>query len=84
MWQYPVADERPKFGQLVIPTLDSVRYEHLMMLVHSVGKVCFVALTISHTCCPCHMLLLAPRRLSVCAHIIRSLGRHCSLHVAQC
>ena len=38
-WQYLVAQERPKFGQLVIPTLDSVRYEHLMTLVHSVGKV---------------------------------------------
>lgn len=24
-WTYPYADERPKFAQLVIPTLDSVR-----------------------------------------------------------
>ena len=39
VWQYPVGQERVKFGQLVIPTLDSVRYEHLMALVHSVGKV---------------------------------------------
>ena len=38
VWHYPIADERPKFGQLVIPTLDSVRYEHLLTLVHSVGK----------------------------------------------
>jgi hypothetical protein len=38
VWHYPVGQERPKFGQLVIPTLDSVRYEHLMALVHSVGK----------------------------------------------
>ena len=39
LWRYPVGEERPKFAQLVIPTLDSVRYEHLMSLVHSVGKV---------------------------------------------
>ncbi|KAL4452763.1 hypothetical protein ABPG75_008425, partial [Micractinium tetrahymenae] len=37
-WQYPAGVERPKFAQLVIPTLDSVRYEHLLGLVHSVGK----------------------------------------------
>lgn len=24
-WAYPVAEEKPKFAQLVIPTLDSVR-----------------------------------------------------------
>lgn len=24
-WTYPAAEERPKFAQLVIPTLDSVR-----------------------------------------------------------
>lgn len=24
-WVYPYAEERPKFAQLVIPTLDSVR-----------------------------------------------------------
>lgn len=24
-WAYPAAEERPKFSQLVIPTLDSVR-----------------------------------------------------------
>jgi dynein heavy chain len=24
-WAYPVSEERPKFAQLVIPTLDSVR-----------------------------------------------------------
>lgn len=41
LWRYPAAEERPKFAQLVIPTLDSVRYEHLMSLVHSVGKVRF-------------------------------------------
>lgn len=39
LWRYPAGEERPKFAQLVIPTLDSVRYEHLMSLVHSVGKV---------------------------------------------
>ncbi|PSC73956.1 flagellar outer dynein arm heavy chain gamma [Micractinium conductrix] len=37
-WEYPRGIERPKFAQLVIPTLDSVRYEHLLGLVHSVGK----------------------------------------------
>jgi len=26
-WEYPVAEEKPKFAQLVIPTLDSVRLE---------------------------------------------------------
>lgn len=36
--QYPAGVERPKFAQLIIPTLDSVRYEHLLGLVHSVGK----------------------------------------------
>jgi dynein heavy chain len=37
-WEYPVADEKPKFSQLVIPTLDSVRLEHILHLVSSVGK----------------------------------------------
>ncbi|KAI3432720.1 hypothetical protein D9Q98_004263 [Chlorella vulgaris] len=37
-WQYPSGVERPRFAQLVIPTLDSVRYEHLLGLVHSAGK----------------------------------------------
>lgn len=41
-WQYPAGVERPKFAQLVIPTLDSVRYEHLLGLVHSVGKATLV------------------------------------------
>lgn len=41
-WQYPRGEERPKFSQLVIPTLDSVRYEHLLGLVHSVGKATLV------------------------------------------
>eukprot|EP00879_Flechtneria_rotunda_P026528 GHRR01028292.1.p1 GENE.GHRR01028292.1~~GHRR01028292.1.p1 ORF type:complete len:1302 (+),score=429.83 GHRR01028292.1:91-3906(+) len=34
-WTYPVTEERPKFSQPVIPTLDSVRYERLLALVHS-------------------------------------------------
>jgi len=37
-WEYPVADEKPKFSQLVIPTLDSVRLECILKLVASVGK----------------------------------------------
>lgn len=35
--------ERPRFAQLVIPTLDSVRYEHLLGLVHGVGKAALVS-----------------------------------------
>eukprot|EP00230_Micromonas_polaris_P000498 CAMPEP_0119208236 /NCGR_PEP_ID=MMETSP1327-20130426/486_1 /TAXON_ID=38833 /ORGANISM="Micromonas pusilla, Strain RCC2306" /LENGTH=4554 /DNA_ID=CAMNT_0007204705 /DNA_START=159 /DNA_END=13823 /DNA_ORIENTATION=- len=38
LWEYPVSDERPKFASLVIPTLDSVRLEHVLRLVSSVGK----------------------------------------------
>ena len=38
-WTYPKGEERPKFAQLVIPTLDSVRYEKLLGLVYSVNKV---------------------------------------------
>lgn len=41
-WQYPASVARPKFTQLVIPTLDSVRYERLLSLVHSVGKASLV------------------------------------------
>ena len=41
-WEYPAGVERPRFAQLVIPTLDSVRYEHLLGLVHGVGKVALV------------------------------------------
>ena len=37
-WEYPQHEERPKFAQLVIPTLDSVRYESLLGLVTSVQK----------------------------------------------
>ncbi len=36
-WAYPAAEERPKFAQLVIPTLDSVRLERLLALVYSVN-----------------------------------------------
>lgn len=39
-WKYPKEQERPKFAQLVIPTLDSVRYEKLLTLAYSVQKVC--------------------------------------------
>jgi len=66
VWQYPVADERPKFGQLVIPTLDSVRYEHLMTLVHSVGKArIFFAQKIDRADLAGHAPLAVPQ---LCAH----------------
>jgi hypothetical protein len=42
-WEYPAGVERPRFTQLVIPTLDSVRYEHLLGLVHSVGRATLVS-----------------------------------------
>ena len=38
-WKYPKEQERPKFAQLIIPTLDSVRYEKLLTLAYSVQKV---------------------------------------------
>lgn len=41
-WEYPRGIDKPKFTQLVIPTLDSVRYEKLLSLVHSVGKASLV------------------------------------------
>ena len=36
-WTYPKGEEKPKFAQLVIPTLDSVRFEKLLSLVYSVN-----------------------------------------------
>lgn len=36
-WVYPKGEEKPKFAQLVIPTLDSVRYEKLLQLIYSVN-----------------------------------------------
>lgn len=38
IWHYPKNEENPKFNNLIIPTLDSVRYEKLLNLVHSVNK----------------------------------------------
>ena len=38
-WIYPHQEESPKYSELVIPTLDSVRYEKLLSLLHSVNKV---------------------------------------------
>lgn len=38
-WIYPKHEEHPKYSQLIIPTLDSVRYEKLFSLLHSVNKV---------------------------------------------
>ena len=37
-WEYPSHEEKPKFGKLVIPTLDSVRLETLLQLVSDAGK----------------------------------------------
>ncbi len=50
-WQYPAGVERPRFAQLVIPTLDSVRYEHLLGLVHSAGKATLVGAGWFGGCC---------------------------------
>ncbi len=36
-WVYPAGVERPKYASLVIPTVDSVRYEHLLSMCASVG-----------------------------------------------
>ncbi|GFR42148.1 hypothetical protein Agub_g3000 [Astrephomene gubernaculifera] len=38
VWHYPKNEEKPKYAQLVIPTLDSVRYEKLLNLSYSVEK----------------------------------------------
>ena len=37
-WAYPKQQEKPKFAQLNIPTLDSTRYDALLTLVASVHK----------------------------------------------
>lgn len=41
-WEYPKDIGKPKISQLLIPTLDTVRYEYLLSLVHSVGKASMV------------------------------------------
>ena len=38
-WIYPKQQENPDYSQLIIPTLDSVRYKRLFSLLHSVNKV---------------------------------------------
>jgi len=38
VWTYPKAEEKPKFAQLIIPTLDSVRFEKLLQLSYIVDK----------------------------------------------
>lgn len=38
VWTYPKNEEKPKFAQLIIPTLDSVRFEKLLHLSYSVEK----------------------------------------------
>ena len=37
-WEYPAAEEKPKFARLIIPTLDSVRLDRLLDLVTSVNE----------------------------------------------
>ena len=49
-WTYPKGEERPKFSQLVIPTLDSVRYEKLLGLVYSVNKVSICQIHAANAC----------------------------------
>jgi len=42
-WKYPKHEEKPKYAQLVIPTLDSVRYEQLLGLSAAVkGSTIFI------------------------------------------
>eukprot|EP00951_Prasinocladus_malaysianus_P022506 scaffold188672_cov44-Prasinocladus_malaysianus.AAC.1 len=41
-WEYPKAQERVKFAQLVVPTLDSVRYEQLLRLSYERHKACLL------------------------------------------
>ena len=38
VWSYPKAEEKPKFAQLIIPTLDSVRFERLLHISYNVEK----------------------------------------------
>lgn len=42
-WIYPKQDENPKFSQLIIPTMDSARYQKLFSLLHAVNKVLLLA-----------------------------------------
>lgn len=59
-WSYPAAADKPRFTQLLIPTLDSVRYEHLLSLVYSVNKVraCIDANLLSDSTTLCHLFFL--------------------------
>jgi dynein heavy chain len=44
-WRFPApapGGPAPRFSQMIVPTLDSVRYERLLALVHSVGKASLV------------------------------------------
>lgn len=45
-WQFPARGRggRCRFAQMVVPTLDSVRYEHLLALVHKAGGASLVSL----------------------------------------
>ena len=48
-WIYPKQEEKPKYSQLIIPTLDSVRYKKLFSLLHSVNKVCGRSVANAHS-----------------------------------
>lgn len=37
-WLYPKDVEQPPYSQLIVPTMESVRYEKLLSLLHSVNK----------------------------------------------
>ena len=38
-WSYPKHQGLLQFSQLIVPTIDSVRYQHLLSLVQATGKV---------------------------------------------
>lgn len=45
-WVYPKAHgsrAHPRYSQLVVPTLDTVRYQHVMALAHAAGKPALVS-----------------------------------------
>mmetsp|Transcript_5388 Transcript_5388/g.12712 ORF Transcript_5388/g.12712 Transcript_5388/m.12712 type:complete len:4322 (-) Transcript_5388:507-13472(-) len=52
-WEYPRGEEKPKFAQLVIPTLDSVRFDKLLRLSYSVEKASLLVGSpgTAKTCC---------------------------------
>ena len=38
-WSYPKDQEQARFSRLIVPTLDSMRYQHLLSLAQATGKV---------------------------------------------